>query len=98
MAKVTIFGEAADDSPAFVETELINGRSWTTASVAWKIAEPRTMQESYRSLDFKTVIQEIVDRAGWASGNDLTIFLSGEDQEPACWTMSIRGELTKQLP
>ncbi len=79
-AKITIFAEAADNSPAFVETELITGRTWTAASFPWTINEPWTMWQSYSSPDFKNVVQEVVSRAGWSSGNSMTIFLRGEDQ------------------
>ncbi len=79
-AKVTIFAEATDNSPAFVETELITDRTWTSTSQAWDITEPWTMWEPYASPDFKNVIQEVISRSGWTSGNALTIFLRGEDQ------------------
>ena len=79
-AKVTISGDAADNSSAFVETELITARTWTTASKFWNINDNWTIWQPYRSPDFKNVIQEIVDRDGWVSGNNLTIFLRGEDQ------------------
>jgi hypothetical protein len=79
-ARVTIFAEATDNSPAFVETELITGRTWTTASFPWTITEPWTMWQPYSSPDFKNVIQEVVNRTGWTSGNSMTIFLRGEDQ------------------
>jgi hypothetical protein len=79
-AKITIFAEAADNSPAFIETELITGRTWTTASLPWTITEPWTIWQPYSSPDFKNVVQEVVSRAGWSSGNSMTIFLRGEDQ------------------
>lgn len=79
-ARVTIFAEAADNSAEFVETELITDRTWTTASKTWTITEAWEMWQPYNSPDFKNVVQEVVNRSGWASGNSLTIFLRGEDQ------------------
>lgn len=79
-ARVTIFAEAADNSAAFVETELITDRTWTTASKAWTITEAWEMWQPYNSPDFKNVVQEVVNRSGWVSGNSLTLFLRGEDQ------------------
>jgi hypothetical protein len=79
-AKVTIFAEATDNSAAFVETELLTDRTWSSTSLAWDITEPWTMWQPYASPDFKNVIQEVIGRSGWASGNALTIFLRGEDQ------------------
>jgi hypothetical protein len=37
----------------------------------------------YRSPDLKGIIQEIVNRSGWKSGNALTLVLSGENQGPS---------------
>jgi hypothetical protein len=79
-ARVTIFAESADNSAAFIESELITDRTWTTSSVPWIITEPWTIWQPYASPDFKAVVQEVVNRAGWASGNALTLFLRGENQ------------------
>ncbi|MFZ4463944.1 MAG: T9SS type A sorting domain-containing protein [Bacteroidales bacterium] len=79
-ARITIFGEATDNSPIFVETELINDRTWTTASVPWTITEEWSIWQPYVTPDLKNLIQEIVSRSGWANGNALTLFFRGEDQ------------------
>jgi hypothetical protein len=79
-AKVTIFGEAADNSVMFADNEAITDRTWTTASVSWDITENWTMWQQYESPDFSAVVQEIIDRPGWMSGNALTLFFQGEDQ------------------
>jgi len=79
-AKINIFAEAADNSPIFTEAEAITARAWTTAKIEWNITESWTMWNPYRSPDLKTVIQEVVNRQGWASGNSLTLYFRGEDQ------------------
>jgi len=79
-ARINIFAEAADNSPIFTEAEAITARTWTTAKIDWNITEVWTMWNPYRSPDLKTVIQEVVNRAGWASGNSLTLYFRGEDQ------------------
>ena len=79
-ARVTIYAEDIDDSPKFSETEALADRTWTDASVRWVITEPWTMWEPYETPDLAAVIQEVIDRDGWASGNALTLFLTGEDQ------------------
>tara|TARA_R100001163_G_scaffold11972_2_gene11126 strand:- start:12507 stop:13178 length:672 start_codon:yes stop_codon:yes gene_type:complete len=59
-----------DDAPQPTAAFQGNKTSYTTAQVTYSsiaVAAPHT------SPDIKTVIQEIVDRAGWSSGNDITI-------------------------
>ncbi len=79
-ARITIFAEAADNSAAFVETEMIGDRTWTSVSVPWTITEPWTIWQPYYTPELKSLIQDIVNREGWNSGNALTLFLRGEDQ------------------
>ena len=51
----------------------------TTAIVSWDGIGAWTVDTEYDSPDISTVIQEIVDRAGWASGNDIAIFWEDSD-------------------
>ena len=46
----------------------------TSANVTWTLGD-MTNGTWYDSPDVTTVIQELVDRSGWASGNDINIFL-----------------------
>ena len=55
----------------------------TSASVVWTCAEDWVIWQQYRTPDLKTVIQEVVNRAGWASGNAIALFLQGENQGPS---------------
>jgi len=80
LAKVNISAEFADNSAIFTEEELISSRTWTTAKIDWNIAEPWTMWQPYRTPDLKSLVQEVIDREGWVSGNALTLFFRGEDQ------------------
>ena len=79
-AYITAYAEGVDNSAAFVDTELYSQRTKTTASVAWDITENWTMWQQYKSPDFKTIVQEVINRPGWTYGNALTLFLQGEDQ------------------
>ncbi|MFO7669204.1 MAG: T9SS type A sorting domain-containing protein [Bacteroidales bacterium] len=79
-ARVSIYAEDADNSPMFSETEALEDRTWTEASVRWVISEPWTMWQAYDSPDLSIVIQEVINRSGWMAGNSLTLFLTGEDQ------------------
>ena len=61
---VTIYGHDADYSSAFLgATYEISGMAQTTAGVTWSASNIGTGWKT--SPDIKTVIQEIIDRAGW---------------------------------
>jgi hypothetical protein len=52
--------------------------SWSPAS--WSSGGQGAAQQSPSLVD---VVQEIVDRPGWAPGNDLALFISGQGTRPA---------------
>lgn len=79
-ALITIIGEATDNAETFDLDNLITDRKQTNDSVLWNVNEKWTIWTKYKSADFAQVIQEIVDRNGWKSGNALAIFLKGSDQ------------------
>jgi len=60
----------ADDADAF-DTRWANR---TTARVDWDDIDDWNTAVHYNSPDIKAVIQEIVDRVGWASGQAIVIF------------------------
>lgn len=64
--KTKVYG-IDEDSTADLSTDP-TGRSKTTAAIDWDI-NGVTNNTVYTSPDIKTIIQEIIDRAGWASGN-----------------------------
>lgn len=73
--KSNIYGNDVDDATAptnYTEAEALN---LTSAVVAWDDLESWTAGSSYNSPDIKTVIQEIVSRPGWVSGNGLMIVI-----------------------
>ena len=80
LAKITIWAEATDDAATFDLNNLITSRTKTTAQVTWNCSEQWTMWQKYRSEDFASVVQEIVNRVGWNSGNAIAIVFEGEDQ------------------
>jgi hypothetical protein len=83
VANITITGEAADSALTFDEENPITARPATEASVDWIVDEEWIIYFPYRSPDIKDIIQEIVDRTGWKSGNALSIVLAGENQGPS---------------
>lgn len=73
--EVVIHGHASDNSPSFVTTPDVISRDRTLVSVTWEGGDDLVTPAN--SPDIAPVIQEIVDRAGWVSGNALTVFLIG---------------------
>ena len=80
-ADLTIRGEAVDNAVIFdVTASSISSRPKTTASVAWQPPNWLTEAESgpaQMSTDISAVIQEIINRPGWSSGNSLALFITG---------------------
>jgi len=69
-----IYGEDVDDAAAFSTVANYNGRTQTSAFVDWDSISSWTINVEYSSPDIKTIIQEIIDRGGWASGQDMVVF------------------------
>ena len=79
-ASLVVWGEDADDTVTFASSpsNTVNERVLTTANVAW--SEDSLGTGAFVSpSDIKTIIQEIVNRGSWASGNDLCIICYGVD-------------------
>lgn len=72
-----ISAEDIDDAPTFADDAAAFDTRYSThtaAIVDWDNIGGWSAGDTYDSPEIKTVIQEIVDRAGWASGNDIVIF------------------------
>jgi len=71
------YGHDVDNSATFSTKEDYKNRianEITYGKVDWDITEVWTVDNEYQSPDLKDIVQEIVDRAGWSSGNNLTFF------------------------
>ena len=76
---LTIFGQDADDAPAFSSSDDdISDRSRTSASVTWENLSHWTSDQWYQTPDIASIIEQIVSRSGWASGNALVIMLRSD--------------------
>ncbi|MBN1198252.1 MAG: T9SS type A sorting domain-containing protein [Bacteroidales bacterium] len=82
-AKITIYGEASDNAQTYNLEELITSRPATASSVYWQVQEEWGLWEFYRTPELKSIIQEIIDRPGWAWGNALALVMTGENQGPS---------------
>ena len=78
---LTLFGEDADNALTFSTTDFdVSSRPKTMASEAWSPqdwlidTEAGVMQQT---VDISTIIQEIVNREGFVSGNSIAIIIEG---------------------
>ncbi len=79
-AKITIWGQASDNSTTFSIDTLMLNRPKTAAKVTWTVTEVWPIWTKFRTPDVTPIIQEIVNRSGWNSGNAMTLFFVGQDQ------------------
>lgn len=82
---LTIHGEDIDDAPVFTSgTNNITNRTTTGQYIEWNsIAAWDTIGEQHSTPDLSPVVQEIVGRAGWSSGNDMVFIISGSGKRVA---------------
>ena len=75
---LTIWGEASDSADTFRTSEgNISERPLTSATVVWDEVAPWEAGQTYRTPDLSAIVQEIIDRNGWASGNSVAFVING---------------------
>ncbi len=78
--RLVLSGQAADDPKTFSNAQAdVSKRPETSARVTWNVP-PWNNNESgskQQTADLTPVVQEIVNRSGWQSGNSLVIFVKG---------------------
>jgi hypothetical protein len=80
VAEITIAAEASDNASTFSMDQLITDRPQTEAKVEWVVSEEWGLWTYHQTADFAPVIQEIIDRDGWQSGNSIALLMIGKDQ------------------
>ena len=83
---LTINGQAADNALAFSSTAKISSRPRTASSSAWSPAAWTTTGQagtSQQTSNIGAIIQEIVNRPGWQSGNSLALIITGAGRRVA---------------
>ena len=83
-----IFGEDTDNPADFTNNafDLSSSRYLTTEWVRWLPTDWNTIGEAgedQKTPNINTIIQEIVDRAGWVSNNSVNILISGSGRRTA---------------
>jgi len=93
---LTIRAQAVDNAAAFAATTgNISTRSLGSASATWSPAAWTTVGEAgpnQRTPELKTLIQAVVNRAGWLSGNALVLVFTGSGHRTA---FAVDASLTK---
>jgi hypothetical protein len=73
-----IQGENVDNASAFTTAANdIGARSLTTASVSWNPSGTWTVGTPVQSPSLSGLVQEVVNRSGWTSGNSMAFIMSG---------------------
>ena len=84
---LTIQGENVNHSAAFTSaTNNVSSRAKTSASVAWAPASWTSAGQSgsaQQTPDLKNIVQQIVNRSGWTSGNSITLIITGTGERTA---------------
>lgn len=75
VVKMMICGHDTDDSEPPTTAAQAEGMDRTTNCINWDDIVHWTDDTTYDSVDVACVVQEIVDREGWASGNNITLFV-----------------------
>lgn len=73
-----IYAVASDNTAVWDSSNRPDNASRTTASVSWSVPTFST-GTTYTTPDIKSVIQEVVNRAGWSSGNALSVLIITAD-------------------
>ncbi len=75
---VNISGEATDNSLAFQNVAYnISARTKTSSTVAWNPTNWLNENDLHQTPNLKDLVQEIVNRTGWSSGNSMSFILYG---------------------
>ena len=83
---LSIQGEAADNAAPYARVSRnITSRARTTAATAWS-PSPWTAGQvtaAQRTPDLSPIVQQVVSRPGWASGNALALIITGSGHRTA---------------
>jgi hypothetical protein len=87
VTNLTFQGHAADNAPTFTTAiHDVSARPRTVASANWSPVAWAVVGEqgpNQRTGDLKAIVQEIVNRPGWVSGNAIAIIVSGTGHRTA---------------
>jgi hypothetical protein len=76
-----IYAEDTASAATFTSWNDYASRHLTGNAIAWNDIESHTLQTWYRTPDIKSIIQEIIDRGDWSSGQDLAVFVQDNNSD-----------------
>ena len=82
-AALVIVAEAAGNSATFSGSNNLSQRSFTNARVDWGGIAAWSAGQLYQTPDLAPVVQELVNRSDWNSGNAATFMISGRGKRAA---------------
>jgi type IV pilus assembly protein PilY1 len=75
---LTIKAQADDNPSTFTSAnDDITSRPTTSASTSWPSVPNNAVNQKLVSPDLRTVVQEVVNRAGWSTGNAMAFIITG---------------------
>jgi type IV pilus assembly protein PilY1 len=82
---ITLKGHDVDDSSTFTTSNSdISNRTTTTAAVSWNNIDAWSLlQAKQKTPDLSSIVQEIVNRAGWETGNSMSFIITGSGKRVA---------------
>ena len=81
---LTILGEDIDDAPGLGNGyNNISSRTATDAIVTWTDVPSWFSEQVYETPNLSSIVQEIVNRSGWSSGNDMLFAYFGDARRSA---------------
>ncbi|MEO1254561.1 MAG: T9SS type A sorting domain-containing protein, partial [Bacteroidota bacterium] len=84
---LSIRAHDTNDAPAFTTSSRnVSNRTRTSANVSWNPSSWSSVGaagSAQRTPQLKSVVQEVIDRSGWVSGNDLAIIITGTGERTA---------------
>ena len=81
---LTIQCEDIDNSSVFKPTaNNVSNRQTTTTTISWQPDSWTTEHESEITPDLSAIVQEVIDRDGWLTGNALTFIIKGTGKRTA---------------
>lgn len=84
---LSIFGQNSDDTQTFSSSDFdISNRPKTSNSISWSPSSWDNKNDAgldQRTPDLKDIIQEVVNRGGWVSGNSMVFIVNGSGKRVA---------------
>ncbi len=84
VTNLTLYGEAVDNAATFTTaSKNISSRTKTSAAVSWTNIPVWNVGVPYRTPDLSSLIQQVVNRPGWVTGNAMAFIVTGSGHRTA---------------